>query len=127
MPNPALDQVSHDEKLALINAYLAIQKRLDAEYLVKLRASWPAKAKQPDMRLKNSPVQAAEYRRLMMVVLSEAGKIDWDSLTEKERQAVARCTWQLVSHPLHRRLIAEKGLDYVWATVRQGPKLYGLD
>ena len=29
-------------------------------------------------------------------------------------------------HPLHRRIIEEKGLYYVWATVKQGPRLYGL-
>ena len=30
-------------------------------------------------------------------------------------------------HPLHQRMIEEKGLDYVWTTVRQGPRLYGLE
>lgn len=127
MPHRSLDQLSHDEKLAFINVTLEAQKQQDAEYLEKLKASWPAKAKPPEMKIKNSPAHAADYRRLMLAVLSGSGKTGWDNLSLKERQAVSRCTWQLTSHPLHRRMIEDKGLDYVWAIVRQGPRLYGLD
>lgn len=126
MPHRSLDQLSHDEKLSFINVILEEQKQLDAEYLEKLKASWPAKAKPPEMRIKNSPAHAADFRRLMLAVLSGSGKTIWDDLSLKERQAVSRCTWQLTSHPLHIRMIEDKGLDYVWAIVQQGPRLYGL-
>jgi len=127
MPHRSLDQLSHDEKLAFINVTLEEQKQQDAEYLEKLKASWPAKAKPPEMKIKNSPAHAADDRHLLLAVLSGSSKTIWDDLTLKEMQAVSRCTWQLTSHPLHRRMIEDKGLDYVWAIVRQGPRLYGLD
>ena len=121
------ERLSLEEMQALIDGFLIIQKQLDEEYLVKLKATWPVNAKQPEMTKRNSPKHAEEYRRLMILVLASNGEIRWQRLAEKERQAVARCTWQLGWHPMHRRMIEEKGLDYVWSTIRQGPRLYGLE
>ena len=74
----------------------------------------------------NSPTKDAQFQRLRSIVLSSSGEVNWQSLSETERRAVERCVWLHCMHPLHQRRIEETGLDYVWATVRQGPRLYGL-
>ena len=79
-----------------------------------------------DSQDSNSLMKGEEFQRLLSTVLSNSGEVHWQSLSEKERRAVERFVWLHCMHPLHQRRIEETGLDYVWATVRQGPRLYGL-
>ena len=74
----------------------------------------------------NSPIKDEEFQRLRSIVLSNSGEVSWQGLSEKKRRAVERCVWLHCMHPLHQRRIEETGLYYLWATVRQGPRLYGL-
>ena len=67
-----------------------------------------------------------EFQRLLSTVLSNSGEVHWQSLSEKERQAVERFVWLHSTAPLNLRRMQARGLDYVWECVRQGPLLYGL-
>ena len=74
----------------------------------------------------NLPSKDEQFQRLHSIVLSSSGEVNWQGLSEKERRAVERFVWLHCMHPLHQRRIEAQGLDYVWASVRQGPRLYGL-
>ena len=74
----------------------------------------------------NSPTRDEEFQQLLLIVLSSSGEVSWQSLSEKERRAVEQCVWLHCMHPRSHRRMTEGGLDQVWATVRQGPLLYGL-